>query len=216
MPRIQAFEAHIQAYEEWFERHPLIYRSELQAIQSRLPDHGEGVEIGVGTGRFAVPLKIGTGVEPSPSMCRMVSSYPIRIIRGIAEFLPLRSSRFDFALMVTTLCFLDDVIRSFQEVRRILRPGGSLILGFVDKESPIGQQYEKNRNRSRFYKEASFYSVKEVLLFLEKTGFHSPEIVQTLFSSLDRIEKVEPVCKGYGRGSFVVIKTAKKGDKRAG
>lgn len=213
MPRIQAFEAHTEDYEAWFEHHPLVYQTELRAIRNVLSLQRKGIEIGSGTGRFAVPLKIGTGIDPSPSMCRMISGHPIQIIQGIAESLPVRSSQFDFALMVTTICFLDDVIRSFREIHRILRPGGSLILGFVDKESPIGQQYERNRARSRFYNEASFYSVKEVLQFLNQTGFRSPEIFQTLFSSLDQIEKVEPVRPGYGQGSFVVINATATDDQ---
>jgi len=209
MARIQAFEAYTQDYEAWFERYPLVYQSELQAIRTLLPSEGIGIEIGSGTGRFAAPLQIGFGVDPSPNMCAHAARYPMKIILGAAESLPIAEAKFDFALMVTTLCFVEDVIQSFREIQRILLPGGSLILGFVDRESPIGRRYARNQVKSRFYKEARFYSVKEVLQNMTNTGFHSPEILQTLFSSLDRIEKVEPVCAGYGQGSFVVIKAIK-------
>ncbi|NQT27660.1 class I SAM-dependent methyltransferase [candidate division KSB1 bacterium] len=210
MARIQAFEAYTKDYEAWFERHPLVYQSELQAVRARLPSQGDGIEIGVGSGRFAVPLKIGYGVDPSPKMCACAAEHPIQITLGTAESLPIATAQFDFVLMVTTLCFVEDGIQSFHEIHRILRPEGVLILGFVDKTSPLGQQYYQNRAKSRFYKEARFYTVKEVLTFLENTGFHSVEIYQTLFQKLDQIEKVEPVRAGYGQGSFVVIKANKK------
>ena len=101
-------------------------------------------------------------------------------------------------------------MQSFYEIYRILRPEGVLILGFVDKASSLGQRYYQNRAKSRFYKEASFFTVKEVLNFLKNTGFHSVEIYQTLFQRLDRIEKVEPVRAGYGQGSFIIHKANKK------
>ena len=142
-------------------------------------------------------------------MCALARQYPVHMVRGIAECLPIRSNRFDYALMVTTICFVDDAEQSFREIYRILLPHSSLILGFVDKTSPLGRRYERNRSKSRFYGEATFFSVPEVLGLLSKTGFHNHEIRQTLFLPLDHIEKVEPVRPGYGQGSFVVIKSIK-------
>lgn len=209
MPRIQAFEAHTQAYETWFEQHPFVYQSELTAIRQMLPTRGEGIEIGAGSGRFTGPLNIRYGLEPSPKMCALAKQYPIHMVRGIAECLPIRSSQFDYALMVTTICFVDDAEQALREIYRILLPQSSLILGFVDKESPLGRQYERGRAKSRFYGEATFFSVPEVLRLLLKTGFYDHEIRQTLFMPLDHVAKVEPVRSGYGKGSFVVIKSTK-------
>lgn len=209
MPRIQPFETHTNDYERWFDQHPLVYESELQAVRQLLPRQGNGLEIGVGSGRFAGPLNIRYGIEPSPKMCEMAKQYPICLMSGIAESLPIRAGLFDFALMVTTLCFVDDVNQSFREIHRILRPEGSLILGFVDRESPIGQRYQQNRAKSRFYREAEFYSVDEVRDLLKKTGFLKIVTVQTLFSPLEKITRIEPVKPGYGEGSFVVVKANK-------
>ncbi|MBN2103440.1 class I SAM-dependent methyltransferase [bacterium] len=209
MPRIQAFEDYTEDYETWFDRHPFVYQSELQAIRKMMPEYGAGIEIGAGSGRFAGPLNITYGVEPSPKMCQLAKQYRINMIRGIAESLPIRESRFDFALMVTAICFVDSAVEAFREIHRILRPKSPLILGFVDKRSPLGRRYERNRTQSRFYREATFYSVDEALHLLSDSGFHSHEILQTLFKSLDRINHVEPVLPGYGQGSFVVIKSIK-------
>ena len=81
----------------------------------------------------------------------------IDVIDGVAENLPCRDNSFDFALMVTTICFVDDALKSLQEIYRILKPGGFCIIGFVDKDSSIGKLYEKNRQMSRFYKEVTFF-----------------------------------------------------------
>ncbi len=68
MAKIEPFEKHETRYEEWFEKNIFAFESELQAIRYLLPKKGTGVEIGVGTGRFAVPLAIKIGVEPSKAM----------------------------------------------------------------------------------------------------------------------------------------------------
>ena len=65
VPRFESFEKNVDRYEAWFEHHRLAYESELEAIRMLLPQSGEGLEVGVGTGRFAAPLGIGVGVEPS-------------------------------------------------------------------------------------------------------------------------------------------------------
>lgn len=62
------FEESAQEYDEWFERHGFAYQSELAAIKTFIPKEGRGLEIGVGTGRFAVPLGIKVGVEPAKAM----------------------------------------------------------------------------------------------------------------------------------------------------
>jgi len=68
MQKVEPFEKYTKEYEEWFERNKLPYLSELQAIKSQLPENGYGLEIGVGSGRFAAPLGIKLGVEPSKKM----------------------------------------------------------------------------------------------------------------------------------------------------
>ena len=71
MPGVDAFEKNVRLYEEWFDDHPFAYLSELHAVQKLLPTNGSGIEIGMGTGRFAAPLGIKQGIEPSRSMAEI-------------------------------------------------------------------------------------------------------------------------------------------------
>jgi len=142
-------------------------------------------------------------------MRRLAESRGITVLDGIAENLPLENEKFDLVLMITTLCFLDDVKKAFSEVYRILKPEGYFVNGFVDKNSKIGKIYQKYKDRSIFYKEAVFFSTKEVVKLIDEAGFRKIEFRQTIFSPLDKINKVNIVKKGYGEGSFIVIRAQK-------
>lgn len=209
MAKFEPFEKHAQKYDEWFNKNKHFYESELQAIKELLPKSKNGIEIGVGSGRFAAPLGIKLGVDPSRKMGEIAQMRGIKFVEGIAESLPFEDSQFDFVLMVTTICFLDDVEAAFNEVSRVLKSGGSLIIGFIDAESPMGKLYEKHRNESTFYKDATFYSVKEVISYMKKAQFKDFSFRQTLFKSGEELKDIEPVKKGFGEGSFVVVRGVK-------
>jgi len=211
MAKIEVFEKYTERYEKWFERNRFVYESELEAVRKVIPK-GKGIEIGVGTGRFASPLEIKYGIEPSRKMGKIAEERGIKVICGVAEKLPLKDSSFDFVLMITTICFVDDIRASFQEVRRVLKPGGYFLAGFIDRESLIGRTYQKNKDKSIFYKEADFYSTDEIINLFKETGFSNFSIVQTVFHDLEDIKHIEHAKEGYGEGSFVVIR-AVKGDE---
>ena len=209
MARIEPFEKYSEKYEDWFERNKFVYESEVQAIKELFPKVKKSIEIGVGSGKFAVPLGIKTGVDPSPRMRKIAEQKGIKIINAVAEELPFENSQFKLVLMVTTICFVDNLNLAFREAYRILKLGGYLIIGFVDKDSSLGKLYQQHKEKSLFYKIATFYSTKEVVYNLSKAGFKKFDFRQTIFHGLNEIKNVELVKEGYGEGSFVVIRARK-------
>jgi ubiquinone/menaquinone biosynthesis C-methylase UbiE len=209
MAKIEPFEKHTTDYEAWFDINRFVYESELRAIKEKLPKKGEGLEVGVGSGRFAAPLGIRLGVDPSSKMRELALIRGVAAVDGVAEKLPFDDCRFHFVLMVTTICFLDDIQAAFKETFRVLKPDGHLIIGFIDKDSPVGTSYEQHKNKSLFYKAANFYSVDEVASNLTEAGFKSLEFTQTVFRALSEIKNLEPIKKGQGEGSFVVVKATR-------
>jgi len=111
--------------------------------------------------------------------------------------------------MVTTICFVDDIYKSFQEVHRVLKDDGHFIIGYVDKNSPIGKFYLEHKNENVFYEDAIFFGTEELYKTLKDTGFKNKNTYQTVFGNIDEINKVQNVLVGYGQGSFVVIKAQK-------
>jgi ubiquinone/menaquinone biosynthesis C-methylase UbiE len=106
------------------------------------------LELGFGHGRTLaaiaerVPSGFLAGVDPSREMLRMASarnraaiqSGRVQVALGSAESLPLPDARFDKALAVNCVQFWD-LPRALAEVHRVLRPGGTLLLGIRLREA---------------------------------------------------------------------------------
>lgn len=212
MPRTGPFEIHHARYDEWFVHHAAAYQSELLAVRALLPWRGLGLDIGVGTGRFASPLGVRVGIDPAGAVLDYAVNRGISTVQGIAEALPFADSSFDYALSVTTICFVDDATTMLSEAYRVLKPGGELVIGFIDRTSDLGQHYLAHQEENVFYREATFYSADEVERLLYDTGFTQPAWVQTLSKTLDETDEIEPLRVGYGQGAFVVVKAERPGN----
>ncbi|MFZ5448145.1 MAG: class I SAM-dependent methyltransferase [Thermodesulfobacteriota bacterium] len=205
MTIVSIFEEAAQEYDAWFDRNRAVYESEIMALKRFLPSAGRGLEIGVGTGRFAVPLGIRVGVEPAAAMAELARRRGIIVIRGLAEALPFRSGSFDLVVMVTVICFIRDPFLALTEAARTLKPGGHIIIGMIDKASPLGRGYEAHKSESKFYRQAHFYTVNQALDWLTKLPFRITQTCQTLFKDLGEITDPESVQTGHGAGGFAVI-----------
>ena len=209
MPKVESFEKSVDKYEAWFDRNRAAYASELEALRALLPKSGKGLEVGVGTGRFAAPLGIRVGVDPAKAMGKLAMERGIEVRFGVGENLPCKDSSFDFVLLVTTICFLDDVPAAFGEAYRVLKSGGSILVGFIDRESSLGKVYEQRKQDSEFYRDATFLSVSEVMRHLKQAGFRGFVFRQTIFQNPTEMKEADPVRSGYGEGSFVVVRAEK-------
>lgn len=206
MAKIEPFELFADAYDDWFVKNKNIYELELEAVKQLMPTDANGLEVGIGSGKFAVPLGIKTGVEPSRVMAEKARALGIKVCYGVAEDLPFEDNIFDFVLFVTTICFVDDIEKTFLEAYRVLKNDGSIIVGFVDKESEMGKKYLAKKNKSKFYNIATFYSTEEVLKYLIDAGFCDFICKQTIFQN----QEEQTIEDGFGKGSFVVIRGEKK------
>ncbi len=203
--KIDIFDTHVQAYEDWFNKNRYVYLSEIEAIKKTIPKKGKGIEIGVGSGRFAIPLGIKIGVEPSKKMGEIAQKHGINVINAVAESLPIADNSYDFALMAVTICFVNDPLKSLRECYRILKPKGRVIIGIVDSSTPLGKNYLQKKENSLFYKHARFFSSNEIIDLLKKTGFVFKESYQVLFGDYTKINYIQEPKDGYGEGGFCVL-----------
>jgi ubiquinone/menaquinone biosynthesis C-methylase UbiE len=110
------------------------------AIVARLAVSREDriLELGVGTGRVALPfMQAGyryTGVDISADMLAVFRgklgalATPLRLVQADVARLPMANGRFDLAIAVHLLHLVADWRATLRETRRVLRPGGALLL----------------------------------------------------------------------------------------
>jgi ubiquinone/menaquinone biosynthesis C-methylase UbiE len=109
--------------------------------------HGRTVlDVGCGDGDLALQLvergATVTGVDASAAMidaARMrAKRHGVDIAFNVcsAEHLPFGPGQFDIVTAITILCFVTDARPVFQEIARVLKPGGRLVVGELGKWSP--------------------------------------------------------------------------------
>lgn len=209
MPAASIFDQYSEEYDGWFDRHEAVYRAEITALKRFTPLTGRGLEVGVGTGRFAVPLAIQFGIDPSLNMVRRVASRGIKVCAAYGERLPFPPDTFDFVVLVTVDCFVEDLHVLFGEAHRVLRPHGRIIIGHIDRHSPLGQRYESRKATDKFYRDAHFRSADEIIEALKQVGFEKLRFCQTILGIPGEAPDATQVIDGYGSGGFVVISAEK-------
>ena len=202
------FDEHYKEYDAWYERNKFAYLSEIEAVKKALLARGCGLEIGVGSGRFAAPLNITVGIDPSDKMVELARDRGVDARPGVGEKLLFSDNTFDYVAIIVTLCFVRDPEKVITESVRVLKPDGKIIIGIIDKESFLGKFYQKKG--SIFYGHARFFSIDEVVQMLRVAGFSNFLYYQTIFNYPDKLNTVEKPQEGFGKGGFVVISAAKK------
>jgi len=202
------FNKYYKRYDTWYDENKFAYLSELEAVKKVIPPKGYGLEVGVGSGRFAAPLGISVGIDSSEKMVELAKNRGVEARIGSGAKLSFDDSTFDYVAIIFTICFVQEPGKVLEEATRVLKKGGKIIVGIVDKESFLGKFYEEKE--SVFYEGAQLFSVKEITKLLEETGFGDFSYYQTLFDFPGNIKAIETPLEGYGKGGFVVISAAKK------
>lgn len=204
----EAFERHAEEYDAWYEKYKPAYESELLALKTFTPENPENLkalEIGAGTGRFAASLGLSYGLEPARAMAEIAEKRGIQMVLGVAESLPFKRQSFDLVLIVASLSLFKDPVQALRKAAGVLKPGGQIVIGILDRDSLHGDFYESRKKEGRFSSQAKFFSAAEVSGWLTGLGFKEIKICQTLYMQPEKIEHIELPQKGSGTGSFAVI-----------
>lgn len=98
-----------------------------------LPPTSTVVDLGAGTGKLTRLLvsrfEDVVAVEPDPGMCRLLVTLcpEARVLSGSAEEIPLEDASVDAVFAAETF-HLYDWERALEEIARVLRPGGTVVL----------------------------------------------------------------------------------------
>lgn len=112
----------------WYRKQALL-RAGLAAGMSAL-DAGSGTGVVAALAQeIAGPGGGVVALDPSLGMLGRAARRGVRArVRGMAETLPFASEQFDFLSMAYALRHVSDLRATFQEYRRVLKPGGRLLI----------------------------------------------------------------------------------------
>lgn len=147
------------------------------------------LEVGCGHGETLLELArrapdgFVAGIDPSAVMIRLAARRLRRELRqgraalhrAEADRLPFEDARFDAALAVHVLYFWPDPAKELREIRRVLRNGGTLLLGF----RPDGPKARASLPSSVYH----LGSISEVETLLRATGFDGVYVVRSATDS---------------------------------
>jgi ubiquinone/menaquinone biosynthesis C-methylase UbiE len=98
---------------------------------------GRVLEVGIGSGLnlpyYGAGVREIHGIDPSPALLAKAGDaagrqrLPLTLQLGRAEALPYGTDRFDTAVCTWSLCSVGDPDRALAEIRRVLRPGGTML-----------------------------------------------------------------------------------------
>lgn len=173
------------AYDAW-------RRTPLGALTERL-EHGlvfetagrlDGLrvlDVGAGDGAFAVEAArrgaLVTGVDPDPAMLTAAAvrasamGVDLQLGDGRAEQLPFADGAFDLVFAITVLCFVADADAAVREMARVLRPGGRLVLGELNRWSSwAALRWAKGLAGSRIWRSTRFRTAAQLRRSITAAG----------------------------------------------
>lgn len=161
----------------------------MATFGAHLPAHRPlvGVDLGSGTGRFTPALAEAFGgpihgVEPAHGMRRAAeagAAHPRVTYRsGRAEAIPLPDAATDFVLMFLSYHHVADKPAAAREIRRVLKPGGRLILRSTFKDRIPDHWWRSYFPRSHDVEVAMFPTEAETRELFEAAGFRTRASVQ--------------------------------------
>lgn len=158
------------------------YRLALELLE---PKPGQALlEIGFGTGkllemlaRHCEPLSIA-GIDPTPTMIetaqrRLIPKrehQQLDLRCGVAEALPWGEAAFDAIYALNCFQFWENPQQAASEIKRVLRPGGQIVIIFRDHRkhapdwlpNPISRKHDEIDGAMELFKAAGFAEVKLV------------------------------------------------------
>ncbi len=150
-----------EEYDNWYETAKGSFVDEVEtalAFELFKPEAGERVlDAGCGTGNFSLKLaRRGcevVGIDISGPMLELArkkvsqTNLSVDFYRQDLLDLDFVGESFDSAFSMATFEFIKDYEKAFQEIRRVVKPGGRILIGTITRDSSWGRLYRRQGER---------------------------------------------------------------------
>ena len=171
---VRAFNLYADDYDRWFEspEGKTLFKFEVEAVKMLMSGlKPPFLEVGVGSGRFAEVIGVEYGVDPSPALLEKARARGVKVTLGKGEDLPYKDNSFGGVFILFSLCFSDDPEKVLCEAKRVLKSGGGLIIGIINRESTWGLLYSRKKAEGhQLYRYARLFSPAEVIDLIRKVA----------------------------------------------
>ncbi|MFW5873530.1 MAG: class I SAM-dependent methyltransferase [Bacillota bacterium] len=185
-------------YDSWYDTELGRFVDEVEtkvAFDLFQPQPGEKIlDIGCGTGNFSIKLaKMGckvTGIDISQPMLEEAEkkaeklNLDINFKKGDVLNLEFDDNKFDSVFSMAAIEFIKDLETAFKEIKRVVKPGGKILLGTIRKDSDWGRLYEKQAQKEdSVFRDAIFREPEDLekldrdnIIKLKECLYISPDI----------------------------------------
>ena len=159
-------------------------KNKLNLINSLQPDKGRILDIGAGTGDFLFVAKQNgwqtIGVEPSEKAKVIAINKGVSFVENTSE---LENYSFDVITMWHVLEHVPNLDNQIKELKRLLKPNGSLIIAVPNFKSFDAKHYGKYWAAYDVPIHFWHFSKKTIKLLFEKEGMQLEKILPMKFDS---------------------------------
>jgi ubiquinone/menaquinone biosynthesis C-methylase UbiE len=181
---MKIFDSEANLYDGWYESKLGAFADQVQtelAFSLLKPEKDMRIlDIGCGTGNFSIKLaKMGldvTGIDVSEKMLKVAENKAkeeglnINFINMDAHDMIFEDNSFDAALSMAVIEFIDKPEKILNEIFRVVKKGGKILIGTINRDSKWGEMYlSKKFKENSVFKYASLKTMEELVnLYPEK------------------------------------------------
>lgn len=221
------FDNEANEYDEWYETKLGAFSDKVQtelALSFFKPNSGMKIlDVGCGTGNFSIKLaKMGCkviGIDKSEKMLEKAKmkaegkELDIEFHKMDVYDLDFPNESFDGVFSMAAFEFIYEPKKAYDDMYRVLKENGYLLIGTINKESRWGQLY-----RSEIFQEESVYKYADFKSIDDLKSWNSKEVVDSgecLFIPPNIEEKdinieLEKELSSSERGGFICVLWEKK------
>jgi len=168
------------SYDDWYKTDMGAFIDEVETRQAfvmiKIEKGMEILDIGCGTGNFSIKLADKgcsvTGIDISQEMLNKARAKTSNLADLDIEYqlmdvykLKFADETFDAVFSMAAFEFIKEPQAAYEEMYRVLKPGGQMLIGTINRDSPWGKSYINHawQNENSVFRFAEFKTLSDLL-----------------------------------------------------